>query len=135
VPSGRKLLERIDKSRPDGYVFVKPQFGENDHGDAGDSAQIRYDRTDHRWTDNPTDWQRAPNVIGLFHELVHSLQFSEKRAPKGKTGGTKNVELDAVGLPYDHDGKRSTPPRQPSADNPTENQFREDLEYEKRTKY
>lgn len=137
VPSGRELLNRLDNTigAKKGYVFIDAEVGENDHKGDGSASIIRYDRTDHRWADNPKGWQKAPNVIGLYHEMVHSLQHAENRVPKGKTDGVKNVELDAVGLPYDHDNKKGTPKKEPAAGTPTENWFRADLEYEKRTEY
>lgn len=140
LPSGRALLERVDKAydKLGGYVFVEGKFSKNDAADltAAGSTIVRYDRTDHRWTENvEKDWQKAPNVIGLYHELVHAVQFAEKQKLKGKTGGVDNSELAAVGLPYDHDRKRKTPLKQPDASDVYENRFRADLEYEKRTEY
>mgnify|MGYP000369980302 CR=1 FL=1 len=74
---------------------------------------------------------------------MHAVQFAEgtesdrKTAVKygNKTKRVENGELQAVGLPYDHDGKKSTPNKEAGPNDVNENRFRADLGYEQRPQY
>jgi hypothetical protein len=145
LPAGREMLLELDNS---GHTTtIEPTTGGNMAFPAnndvwlqpdgspgpGADATIRYNTSRVILGGGAEDWMTRPPVIGLFHEMVHAYNFTTGTLPPGYSGGTRNAERGAVGLPYDHDGDPSTPWTNP---NPvTENDLRAQLGLPRRPHY
>ncbi len=64
----------------------------------GSSCTLNYNPT-RLWVGDGTEaWHHRPPAIGLAHELVHVWAVFQGALPRGRTEGTRNAELMAVGL-------------------------------------
>lgn len=148
IPTGREMLQGLDASgkrvnitQTEGGNAARPERREDatlrPDGSAGPGTNgtVMYHPT-RSLLDTSEDWMIRPPMIGLFHELVHATQYATGTLPTGTTrvdgppgggwgGPVANSELDAVGLPWDHDADPSTPPRVNPRVN--ENQLRREL--------
>lgn len=156
IPSGRQILEGLDKSGKT-TTIVPTTDGNAAFPDSGKDSKLRADgkpgpgsnstveyHTSRNVLDTDEDWKVRPPMVGLFHELVHATQFATGTLPTGSTrveapkgaswgGWIDNAELDAVGLPWDHDNDPKTPPKVNPRVN--ENQLRDELNLPKRPHY
>lgn len=98
-------------------------FGVDGNPGPGTDSTIFFDPNRTQVGDGSEDWMTRPSYIGLGHELSHSEQAANGVQEPGSTGGTRNRELQATGLPP-HDGN-----------DVNENNFREDLGEPPRTHY
>jgi len=145
IPTGRQMLRELDAT---GHTTtIASTNGGNEAGatnwdDAvrrpdgrpgrGSNAEVSYNTT-RNILDTSEDWMIRPPMIGLFHELVHANQFATGTMPTGETNRVDNAELDAVGLPWDHDNNPRTPPQASGRVN--ENQMRSELGLPLRPRY
>ncbi|MBS7610177.1 PAAR domain-containing protein [Candidatus Bathyarchaeota archaeon] len=140
-PSGRQLIEAIN-SNPNQVTIRETSNGNVynadsiDHayrqpGDApskGSSGVIEYNPERTQVGDGAEPWETRPPEVGLQHELYHSYQgqlgtLTRGRVSSGEFQGTRNTEMDAVGLG-------------PSSGNPmTENALRSDMHEPPRERY
>lgn len=150
IPSGREMLSALDASgHKTTIVQQAPEDGNKARPTNRANAELRDDGTPGPGTDatilyhpersvlggGAEDWMVRPPMIGLFHEMVHAYNYVTGTLPKGEThqdahgvhgaADVNNSERAAVGLPYDHDGDPRTP--MITADQPNENQLREEL--------
>lgn len=124
--SGKKvtIVERTTKGNAAGYSDPSDRFKNTDGtlGDGTDST-VYFNPSRTQIGDGTEDWMVRPTEVGLGHELIHAEQAANGKQVKGKTDGTNNRELQAVGLPpYDKDPI-------------SENKLRSDLGEPKRTYY
>jgi Ca2+-binding RTX toxin-like protein len=107
----------------------------------GSASTVAYDPLGSITGDGTEAWMHRPPVIGLYHELVHSLNAATgSLQPRRTAAGVPKLELQAIGLPFagipwDHDGKASTPRRPGNLRAFTENGFRSFLGLAERTRY
>ncbi len=90
---------------------------------AGSDSTVYYDPDRTSIGDGSEDWMDRPPAVGLGHELVHAERAANGTQPQGSTDGTRNRELQAVGLdPY-------------GDSDINENSLRDDLDEPERTYY
>jgi hypothetical protein len=146
--TGQKLLSSLERTHK--RITIRPSLdGRNrarpvDRGRAlrdfdgargpGSSAIIDFDPDATVYGGGRKAWMRRPAYVGLFHELVHAWDYTHGALAPGTTGGTKNSELSAVGLCFDHDGDASTP-RVRRSDGLTENDLRAEVGLPRRMGY
>ena len=90
--------------------------------DIGSGSEIRYNIARVSAYDGSEAWMRRPPLVGLYHEMVHSLNCATVTMQPGD--GTGNKELQAVGLPITFEAIPfrwdSNPATPLSTDNPTQ---------------
>jgi hypothetical protein len=142
--TGKKLLAGLERTgrqvtiRPslDGKNHARPLDREDATADIdgmrgpGSSGIIRFDPESRRVGRGDKAWMRRPPYVGLFHELVHAWDYMHGALEPGRTNGTKNCELSAVGLPFRQDGDLVR-----RADGISENDLRAEVGLPKRTSY
>ncbi|TNE48649.1 MAG: alkaline phosphatase [Deltaproteobacteria bacterium] len=166
IPAGREVLAAIDNNSGGHTVTIEQNEGRgnlkstfNSHGyrntdgtlGAGTSSEIGYDSSNVQ-SPGREAWRTRPPVVGLFHELIHSLDDAQGTTERGVThekstgaSGTPNpnAEHTTVGLSYDHDGDEldnhgKFNPHSNSRvhrEGPSENKLRKAFNLERRTHY
>lgn len=136
TPSGRELIDGINKG-PHGMSIVKTDDGNEcgyDNPDGrfvrpdgtpgpGSSSTVFYNPNRTQIGDGSEPWMTRPPAVGLGHEMVHASDASKGTQVNGETGGTRNRELQAVGLPPYQDKT------------PSENSLRKDMGLPPRPRY
>ena len=149
LPTGRQLLQDLDNTNKNVTIVETSTWPRttypnpnnrymlpgNVHNGAGTDSTIEYNPS---LAELPTAqaWGELPPIVGLFHELVHSVDAGEGAIRRGNDTFTlePNREQQAVGLPFDHDGRPlATPNINPNRN--TENGFRNELNLVPRTQY
>lgn len=144
--SGRALLQELDGTgrattietttggNAAGYTTAADRFmtSGNTVNGPGTDTQVEYNPSRIALAGSDP-WSERPPIVGLYHELVHAADAGAGAMPTGETDGSRNRENIAVGLEIDHDGDPRTPRIQPNPN--TENDFREELNLERRERY
>jgi len=112
TPSGRALIDSLNRG-PHGMTIVKTDDGNECGYDspearfagpdgtpgAGSASTVYYNPNRTQIGDGSEPWMTRPPAVGLGHEMVHADDASKGQQVRGETGGTRNRELQAVGLP------------------------------------
>jgi len=136
TPTGDKLLDSIDAGNK--KVTIQETSGGNECGydspndrfvkpdgtnGSGSGSTVSYNPNTTQIDDGSEPWMTRPPEVGLGHELVHADDASKGQQVPGESGGIRNREKQAVGLP----------PYQNK--DPSENKLRADLGLPPRPRY
>ena len=152
LPNGRRLLTAIDNAgrvvtitaTDGGNQTTIPQpanafLGANGVHGSGSASTIAYDPVETTIDGATLSWQHRPPLVGLFHELVHSLNAATGTMQPGRSSaGVAKLELQAIGLPFKGIAFRWSPRTPARTANPavfTENGMRALLGLPRRTSY
>ena len=112
TPTGHKLIDSLNSGSK--TVTIKKTTGGNAAGydspadrfvkadgtpGAGSNTTIKYNPDTTQIDDGSEPWMTRPPEVGLGHEMVHADDASKGQQVDGETAGTRNRELQAVGLP------------------------------------
>lgn len=136
TPTGHKLIDSLDNGSK--TVTIKKTSGGNAAGydnpagrfvnpdgtpGAGSNSTVSYNPDTTQIGDGSEPWMTRPPEVGLGHELVHADDAAKGQQVNGETDGTRNRELQAVGLPpYE-------------TKDPSENGMRRDMGLPERPRY
>ncbi len=136
TPTGHKLIDSLDNGSK--TVTIKKTSGGNSAGydnpagrfvnpagtpGAGSNSTVSYNPDTTQIGDGSEPWMNRPPEVGLGHELVHADDAAKGQQVNGETDGTRNRELQAVGLPpYE-------------TKDPSENGMRRDMGLPERPRY